>query len=127
LTSLEGAPKEVSGNFNCSDNDLISLQGAPKEVGGDFDCSYNQLTSLEGIGTIKGLIKCNNNNRSKKTLMLGISSENLENMHSKEIYNNASKISTIIKTMKNKNVTRNEIEKIIAEIMNDQFGENVDY
>jgi hypothetical protein len=29
--------------------------------------------------------------------------------------------------MKNKNVTRNEIEKIIAEIMNNQFGENVDY
>ena len=47
---LEGAPKEVGGDFYCTDcNSLISLEGAPKEVGGDFYCSYcNSLKSLEG-------------------------------------------------------------------------------
>ncbi len=34
LTSLEGAPKEVGGDFVCSKNKLTSLEGAPKEVGG---------------------------------------------------------------------------------------------
>jgi hypothetical protein len=49
LTTLEGAPKEVGGNFNCSNNNnLTSLEGAPKEVGGDFSCYNNNLTSLEG-------------------------------------------------------------------------------
>ena len=50
LTSLEGAPKEVNGDFDCSfcDN-LTSLEGAPKKVGGKFNC-YNcsSLKSLEG-------------------------------------------------------------------------------
>ncbi len=48
LTSLEGAPQKVRGNFYCVCNHLTSLIGAPKEVGGNFDCTYNQLTSLEG-------------------------------------------------------------------------------
>lgn len=31
------------------------MQGAPKEVGGDFECSGNKLTSLEGAPeVIKG-------------------------------------------------------------------------
>ena len=38
----------VTGNFNCSDNDLISLEGCPRYVGMDFICSYNKLTSLKG-------------------------------------------------------------------------------
>ena len=48
LTSLEGAPREVSGDFYCMDNQLTSLKGAPEKVGWNFYCSYNQLTSLEG-------------------------------------------------------------------------------
>ena len=49
LTSLEGAPKEVCGGFSCSNNQLTTLEGAPKEVGGYFDCSNNPgLTSLKG-------------------------------------------------------------------------------
>ena len=48
LTSLEGAPEEVGGHFDCQDNQLTSLEGAPRQVGGNFYCSYNQLTSLEG-------------------------------------------------------------------------------
>ena len=31
------------GDFRCSDNQLTSLEGAPQEVGGDFDCSYNLI------------------------------------------------------------------------------------
>ena len=42
LTSLKGAPKEVGGNFDCSDNKLTSLEGCPKEVGGDFYCDNNK-------------------------------------------------------------------------------------
>ena len=48
LTSLEGAPQEVRVDFNCYDNKLTSLEGAPQKVGGHFVCDYNQLTSLEG-------------------------------------------------------------------------------
>lgn len=47
LTSLEGCPKEVGGEFDCSENQLTSLEGAPEKVGGTFDCSDNKLTSLE--------------------------------------------------------------------------------
>ena len=46
--NLEGAPKEVGGNFHCYSNLLKSLNGAPEKVGGDFYCSNNQLESLEG-------------------------------------------------------------------------------
>ena len=48
LISLEGAPQKVGGNFSCSINQLTSLKGAPKKVDGWFDCYENQLTSLEG-------------------------------------------------------------------------------
>ena len=49
LTSLENAPKSVSGDFICCNNKLMtSLAGAPKYVGGDFWCSYCMLTTLEG-------------------------------------------------------------------------------
>ena len=50
LTSLEGAPKEVSGGFwihSCTN--LTSLVGAPKKVGHAFECNdCLKLTSLEG-------------------------------------------------------------------------------
>ena len=37
------------GNFNCSFNNLTSLEGAPEIVGGNFDCAFNKkLKSLEG-------------------------------------------------------------------------------
>ena len=48
LTSLEGSPREVGGDFHCYRNQLTSLEGSPREVGGDFHCSNNQLESLEG-------------------------------------------------------------------------------
>ena len=51
MASLEGAPKEVGGDFSCYDcASLASLEGAPKEVGGSFLCYYcTSLTSLEGV------------------------------------------------------------------------------
>jgi len=48
LTSLEGAPQEVGKDFDCYSNQLTSLEGAPQEVGRDFSCENNKLTSLEG-------------------------------------------------------------------------------
>ena len=41
-------PEYISGNFNCSYNELTSLQGAPKYVGRTFHCNNNKLTTLEG-------------------------------------------------------------------------------
>jgi hypothetical protein len=62
LTSLEGAPKEVGGNFDCAKNRLTSLEGAPKEVGGGFYCTNNQLASLEGAPEkVGGTFDCVNN------------------------------------------------------------------
>ena len=50
LMSLQGAPKSVGGNFDCSFNKLTSLQGAPQSVGGNFDCFRNKyLMSLDGV------------------------------------------------------------------------------
>ena len=62
LTSLEGAPKEVGVNFNCIGNMLTSLEGAPKEVGENFNCSGNMLTSLEGAPeSVGGDFNCSYN------------------------------------------------------------------
>jgi len=62
LTSLEGAPQEVGGDFDCSYNKLTSLEGTPQEVGGDFDCSFNDLTSLEGAPqVVTGHFSCSAN------------------------------------------------------------------
>lgn len=48
LTSLEGCPKEVGGFFSCFNNKLTTLKGAPEKVGGNFYCFDNKLTTLEG-------------------------------------------------------------------------------
>ena len=39
---------KVSGDFDCSWNNLISLENSPIEVGGDFICGFNRLKSLVG-------------------------------------------------------------------------------
>lgn len=62
LTTLEGCPKSVGGYFYCSNNQLTSLVGGPKSVGGDFNCSDNKLTSLEGCPqSVGGNFSCHNN------------------------------------------------------------------
>ena len=45
--------KEVKGNFDCTNNKLTSLEGAPEKVGGNFYCSYNPVSVDELEKTIK--------------------------------------------------------------------------
>jgi hypothetical protein len=47
LTSLEGAPKVVNGNFYCDSNKLTSLKGSPKIIKRFFNCKHNKLQSLD--------------------------------------------------------------------------------
>jgi hypothetical protein len=47
LTSLEGGPIEVQGDYDVYNNKLYTLKGGPIEVGRDFICNVNRLTSLE--------------------------------------------------------------------------------
>ena len=64
LTSLpDGIPEKITGNFNCSGNELTSLEGAPETIGAGFWCDHNKLTSLEDMSTksIGGGFWCNNN------------------------------------------------------------------
>jgi hypothetical protein len=49
LTTLEGCPYYVGGEFSCNLNKLTSLEGCPKYVGHGFDCRNNKLTTLKGI------------------------------------------------------------------------------
>jgi hypothetical protein len=62
LTELPLTFNKVTGNFNCSKNNLTSLKGSPKWVGGYFGCRYNQLTNLEGSPDyIAGYFTCSYN------------------------------------------------------------------
>lgn len=54
LTSLEGCPKIITGNFSCADNDLVSLEGGPEEVHGNFECEFNKISSFEHFPTCIG-------------------------------------------------------------------------
>lgn len=77
LTSLEGCPNKVKGDFLAYKNELSSLKGGPKEVGGsfivlqnnitslkfspslvkeDFICSHNPLEDLDGINIVNGSV-----------------------------------------------------------------------
>ena len=47
LTELPLRFNKVSGNFDCSNNQLTSLKGNPRWIGGYFNCTNNRLTSLE--------------------------------------------------------------------------------
>jgi len=63
LTSLFDCPTDV-GNFDCSHNSLKNLSYGPKEVKGNYDCSFNELISIKASATpksVKGYFKCNNN------------------------------------------------------------------
>ncbi len=59
LISLIGSPKKCE-DFNCSDNQLTGLIGAP-ELCVDFDCGNNQLTSLIGAPKECFIFGCDNN------------------------------------------------------------------
>jgi hypothetical protein len=58
LISLEGAPKKVKGNFNCSGNQLSALDGTLKKVGGDFisgkNCQPFHDAQVRAVFNVKG-------------------------------------------------------------------------
>jgi hypothetical protein len=88
LNSLNGAPKEIiNGKFSCSFNRLTSLEGAPSiVVGGVFDCSFNQLISLKGtLKIVKKSFNCSNNKlQTLDYLPEGITPETLTSDFSEE-------------------------------------------
>lgn len=51
LTSLEGCPSLVIGDFTCYDNHLVSLKGGPAKVTGFYTCSRNYLKNLDGVAS----------------------------------------------------------------------------
>ena len=49
LTSLEGCPQLIRGDFNCENNKLTSLVGSPRRIEGEFyGNNAGKLESLEG-------------------------------------------------------------------------------
>ena len=52
LTDLVGGPTNISGSYNCSENRLVTLLGSPEYTSADFDCAKNNLSSLVGIHKI---------------------------------------------------------------------------
>lgn len=50
VTTLEGSPEYVGGNYSCMGTNISSFDGAPKEVGGKFDCKGKpNITTLKGL------------------------------------------------------------------------------
>jgi len=47
LTSLEGCPVEVNGDFLCNNNRLVSLEYSPKIIRGEFVCEANNIKTFE--------------------------------------------------------------------------------
>ena len=45
--------RKISGDFYCSNNKLTSLEGAPQEIGGSFDCGHNFIPVVKLKKTIK--------------------------------------------------------------------------
>ena len=65
ITTLEGSPEEVGGNFSCRQCDsLVNLKGSPESVGRDFYCrGCENLKSLEGAPEkVIGYFDCSNCN-----------------------------------------------------------------
>lgn len=64
LETLEGCPRRVGGDFNCSEcKNLKTLKGCPAEVGMDFSAHSNiNLETLEhATRNVKGKMYCDNN------------------------------------------------------------------
>ncbi len=79
LTSLEGSPKEVIGDFICKKNRLTSLEGSPEIIKGDFNYSYNNLINLKGSPRyIEGDFDLRDNNL---TSLIGCPKDILENFY----------------------------------------------
>ena len=61
LSSSEGFPLEVTGDFNINNNRFDNLIGGPVKVGGRYQCSKNKLTSLEGAPESANEFDCSGN------------------------------------------------------------------
>jgi hypothetical protein len=69
IKTLEGGPKTVGDYYGASNNKLISLEGGPNEVGGAFLCYKNELVSLVGgPKKVGGSYRCTDN---KLTSLVG--------------------------------------------------------
>ena len=66
LTSLEGCPKEIQGNFLCNENLLESLKHLAKKISGEVQISKNYLTYTFG-NKKSGKFKTNKHANNKKT------------------------------------------------------------
>ena len=61
LTNLEGFPINISGNLYCGSNQLTDLMGCPEVIGGGFYCDNNRLVSLIGCPTSVVGFDCSDN------------------------------------------------------------------
>ena len=62
LKNLEGTPRWIDGYFSCVNNKLTSLEFGPEYVGNDFVCNFNGLTDLVGSPKqVGGDFSCINN------------------------------------------------------------------
>jgi len=80
LMSLSGAPQTVAGGFYCYNNNLTSLEGAPQTVGGYFTCTNNKLTSLDGLEFKSFKFVNLENNPIDELVKYWINSENREEL-----------------------------------------------
>lgn len=63
VTSLEGAPLEIRGNFICSETEITSLKYAPATIRGNLYAGRSNLKTLQDMPTdITGSIYLNGNN-----------------------------------------------------------------
>ncbi len=44
ISTLEGAPQEIGGDFNCLHVPLNNLNGAPRHIGGEFNFSPREVS-----------------------------------------------------------------------------------
>jgi hypothetical protein len=46
LTTLQGAPSRVPGDFYCENNQLWTFKGAPEFIGDNFYCDGNKIDEI---------------------------------------------------------------------------------
>lgn len=62
LTTLEGCPRSIGGEFSCYKNNLKTLEGGPLNVEGTYNCSTNKLTNVKNLPEYwKTTKRCNGN------------------------------------------------------------------
>ena len=72
LTTLNGCPDAIDGNFDCGSNKkLTSLEAGPTAVSGDCRCRHCSLTSLKGVPKKVVNFVCRDN-KNLKSLDFGL-------------------------------------------------------